>query len=634
MKLSIIIPCYNVEKYIDKCIESILNQKLNDYEIILVDDSSTDNTYKKIKEYETKYPFIKTIKNKKNSGAGFSRNQGLKIASGEYISFIDSDDYIDDNYYNILMEKILKNKLDMVICDIKIIYPDGKEEVVPSCNGKIDKFNIINTGLVASPCNKIFKKSLITKYDFPEGKINEDVAVIIPTIMASEKIGYVENVYYNYIQRKNSVQNESFSNKKFDIFYTVDLALKRIDNVPNDIKDAIVFNQIILLLIYVITKDNNFFKRISILNKYRKYAKKYNISKNKYYLEFLNNQGVYHKIYYKLLVFFNKIHFNILASLLISMYHFYQKHLVKYALNENTTYDMVIKSAIKQSKLKDNNLKLSVVVPNYNYSKFLYQRIYSILNQNEKIYELIILDDCSTDDSRKIIDKLSKDLKKYINLKVCYNETNSGTAFKQWEKGYNIATGNYVWIAEADDYANKKFLKNVLKPLKENDDIMISYCDTAFMEKNGKIFMKTIKPEIDIMQTKHWDKSYINDGLDEVKNYSFLNCTIANVSSVVFKKTDLEDEFKLSGDYRQAGDWLFYVNVMLKGKVAYSNKALNFYRVHGSNVTSLTKKQAHFDEIKRVHEYIDSKIKFNKHQKNEIKKRYEFLKKVWNIKIK
>ena len=236
----------------------------------------------------------------------------------------------------------------------------------------------------------------------------------------------------------------------------------------------------------------------------------------------------------------------------------------------------LIKLAIKQSKMKNNKKTISVVVPNYNYEQYLSERLYSILYQQVKIDEVIILDDCSKDNSRKLIDKIVKNLKKYINIRSVYNEENSGSAFKQWEKGFSLAKSDYVWIAEADDYCDKRTLKNMLKPILKNDDIVISYVDTAFMDKDGKIFLKTIKPEIDIMKTGHWNSNFINDGKDEFNNYTFLNCTIANVSSVLIKNGDYTELFKLSGKYKQAGDWLFYANLMHKGYVAFYNKPLIF----------------------------------------------------------
>ena len=162
-------------------------------------------------------------------------------------------------------------------------------------------------------------------------------------------------------------------------------------------------------------------------------------------------------------------------------------------------------------------------------------------------------------------------------------------------------------------------------------EVILSYSDTAFINADGNIFMKTIKNEIDIMKTGHFDNSFVNDGKEEIRNYAFLNCTIANVSSVVFKNNDYSDYFKMSGEFKQAGDWLFYINVMSNGKIAYSSKALNYYRLHGSNVTSTTKKQAHFDEIKRIHDYMRKNYKITKEHEKYIEERYLFLKKVWNL---
>ncbi len=172
--------------------------------------------------------------------------------------------------------------------------------------------------------------------------------------------------------------------------------------------------------------------------------------------------------------------------------------------------------AKKQSSKKDSQVKVSVVVPNYNYSKFLIRRLYSILSQTEKIYELIILDDKSTDDSRELIDKVYNSLKQYVNIKKVYNEENSGTPFKQWAKGMSLASGDYIWIAEADDYCDKHMLNSLVGKVKEDSEIYIAYVDTAFTDKNGNITLKSIKPEIDIMKTGHWDRDYVNNGLNEI----------------------------------------------------------------------------------------------------------------------
>lgn len=634
--ITVIVPCYNVEKYIDKCVQSLINQTYKNLEIILVDDCSTDNTWKIINKYSKNYENIKCIKNEKNRGAGYSRNIALKQAKNDYISFIDSDDYIEDNYYESMMKQLKLEKSDLIVCDIFVKYDsvDGTNQRSTACEGKIEKYNFIHNGLAASPCNKIFKKQDLLKYPFPEGIMNEDIATVLAIIINSKKISYNNEVYYNYVQRKSSVQNSSLSNSRLDIFKSLDILEKRVPINKKNIKywEAIIYNQIIMFLIYVIPKEQDKKKRKYFLKQFDLLSRKYNIRQNHLWWTFLSVQGKKHRIYYRLLLKFNCTGLYNLSNNLISFYHTYNNKIKKSVIKENITIQDLEKQAKIQKDLKENKYKISVVIPNYNYEKFMLQRLYSILYQTVKIDEIIILDDCSTDNSRKLIDEIVEKLKDYINIKKIYNETNSGSAFKQWEKGFNFAKGDYVWIAEADDYSEKNFLKTVIKPLKKYDDIKISYVDTAFIDKDGYVIMRSIKPEIDILKTGHWDKDFINNGIDEISDYAYLNCTIANVSSVLFKNDNYSSFFKESGKFKQAGDWLFYVNVISQGKIAYSNKPINYYRVHGNNVTSVTKKQAHFNEIVKIHDKISKIIKLNKKQKKNINERYKFLKKVWNIK--
>ena len=634
-KISVIIPCYNVEKYIEKCVDSILNQTYKNIEIILVDDCSTDNTWKMLNEISKNKNNITILKNKKNSGAGYSRNQALKIAKYDIISFVDSDDYLEENYYEEMLKKLKDNNANVVVCDIFVKYEnvEGTDIRSYACLNPKEKISYIDNGLAASPCNKLFYKKDLEKYPFPEGIMNEDIATVLPILIDSKKIVYTSNTYYNYIQRKSSVQNSGLNERRFDLFKSLDVLFERIENNEenNEYIKAIVHNQITMFFFYVIPKEKNKEKRKKYLKKFNELSKKYNIKNNNLYWNFLAAQGTKHRIYYKTLLSLNTNGFYWLSNSLISFYDWYSEKIKKPVIKDNLKIDDLVEEAKKQEKLKENNFKISVVIPNYNYEKFLIQRIYSILYQKEKIDELIILDDCSTDNSRKLIDKIEKELKKYINIRKVYNKENSGTAFKQWRKGFEEATGDYVWIAEADDYCENTFLKNIVSPIKKDNNIVLSYSDTAFIDKDGYIIMRTIKPEIDILKSKHWDSSFVREGIDEIKEFSYLNCTIANVSSVLFKKGDYKKFFEEAGKFRQAGDWLFYVYVMSTGKIAYYNRPLNYYRVHGNNVTSKTKKQKHFEEIQKIHNELEKMYGLNKEQKKNIENRYEFLKKVWYL---
>lgn len=634
-KISVIVPVYNVEKYLDKCLDSLVNQTYSNLEIIIVNDCSTDNSEIIINKYKDKNKNIIYVKNEVNSGLSFSRNTGLKKSTGEYIGYIDSDDYIPYNYYESLMKTMIQENADIVVCDINVVYEFNNTNNRCECgNNTNKKIDFVNNGLAASACNKLFSRKNIEKYKFEVGKVNEDIAVVIPTIIHAKKVAYDSNVFYNYIQRENSIQNSSVSEKRFDIFYGVEQTLERIKNCNNyeEYKDAIVYQQLIMLFIYVLPKEPSVLKRTKLLKKFNKLSKKYKIRLNKYLWNFLDNQGKKHRYYYKMLLKLNCNGLSFLSSLLVQTYILIKKYCSRTIIKENISINDLIILSKKQQNLKNNKFSVSAIIPNYNYERFLLQRLYSILYQKIKINEIIILDDCSTDNSRDLIDRIVKELKPYISIKKVYNSNNSGSAFKQWEKGLNIAKSDYVWIAEADDYCDKQMLKKLIKPLKRNNNIIISYCDTAFIDANGSVLLKSIVPEIDIMKTGHWNSSYINNGQEEFKNYSFLNCTLANVSSCIIKKGNYDKEFNLSGEYKQAGDWLFYVNIMHKGFIAYYNRPLNYYRVHGNNVSSVTKKQDHMNELIRIHNYYDKTYGLTSEQKKEIDKRYKFLRKVWKLK--
>lgn len=621
-KISVIVSVYNTEKYLEKCLDSVINQTYQNLEIILVDDCSKDKSLKIMEKYANKDKRIVIIKNEQNLGLANSRNKALDVATGDYVGFIDSDDYIYEDYYQILASHMKES--DVVVCDINLVYEKGNNLV--KCGTKNNQvINIINNGLAASACNKLFKKELFANIRYPKAIINEDVAVILPILANAKNVKYTDEVYYNYMQRESSIQNSSIDRKRFDIFKTVSLAFKKIKK--KEYKEVIIFNQIILLLLFVLPKEEKKIKRYKLLKEYSKLAKQYDITNNKYLLEFISLQGFKHQLYYKALVKSTACGFIIFANFLISFYQFYRDHFTKEVIKENITEEDLEELA-KRNESKKSKFKISVVIPNYNYSKFLFQRMYSILNQTCKIYEIILLDDCSSDDSAKKVKNLEKIISPYITMKTIFNEKNSGSAFKQWEKGFKEATGDYVWIAEADDYCDKKLLATLQKGLTK--DIVISYADTAFIDVDGKVFIGSIVKEIDIQKSGHYNKSFVNEGLKELEDYAFLNTTIANVSSCIIRNGDYAF-FKEASKYKQVGDWFIYANLMFYGSVKYTYKQLNYYRVHGNNVTSVTKKEQHLKEIQSMHEYLDKKMKFNNYQKKLITERYRFLRNVWDL---
>jgi len=635
-KISVIVAVYNTEKYLDRCIESLLNQTYKNMELVIVEDCSTDSSRKLLKKYKGNKN-IKVFYNRENRGLSYSRNYGLKKSTGDFIGYIDSDDYVEPDYYEKLMSSIKDNKSDIAICDIKLV--DEQTNKIQRCKcyaNDFDVYSVVNNGFAASACNKLFKRKNIEKYPFAEGKVNEDIAVVIPTVIQAKKISYADTCYF-YVQRGGSIQNSKFSDKRFDIFDGVKTTLERIKNEQDYefYKNAIVYNQLILLLMFAIPKERNFIKRYKFLKKFNELSKDYKITKNTNYLEYLENSKRINRIYYKNLVSLNEKKIILLDNVWISFYKTlrFLKHKKNKKLIPKIDIQCIEKAAKKQKKLAEQGIKISVVVPNYNYSNYLYQRVYSILNQNYKIHELIILDDASKDNSLFYIKQIEQKISGFVNVKVVVNDINSGNAFSQWQKGINLATGDYVWVAEADDYAKKNFLNEVVSPLKKNNNIVISYADTGFIDSNGYITKNSLVDQIDILKTNHWNASYVNKGISEINCYSYLNCTIPNVSGTIIKKGNYDEIFESAKKFHQSGDWFTYLNILNLGDISYINKTLNYYRVHGNNISQTFDKKAHILEIQRIYKFVKEKYGIDDEQQIQMYNRIKFLCKVWSVKL-
>ena len=633
-KISVIVAVYNTEKYLDRCIESLLNQTYKNMELVIVEDCSTDSSRKLLKKYKENKN-IKVFYNRENRGLSYSRNYGLKKSTGDFIGYIDSDDYVEPDYYEKLMSSIKDNKSDIAICDIKLV--DEQTNKIQRCKcyaNDFDVYSVVNNGFAASACNKLFKRKNIEKYPFAEGKVNEDIAVVIPTVIQAKKISYADTCYF-YVQRGGSIQNSKFSDKRFDIFDGVKTTLERIKNEQDYefYKNAIVYNQLILLLMFAIPKEKNFIKRYKFLKKFNELSKDYKITKNTNYLEYLENSKRINQIYYKNLVNLNEKKMILLDNVWISFYKTlrFLKHKKNKKLIPKIDIQCIEKAAKKQKKLAEQGIKISVVVPNYNYSNYLYQRVYSILNQNYKIHELIILDDASKDNSLFYIKQIEQKISGFVNVKVVVNDINSGNAFSQWQKGINLATGDYVWVAEADDYAKKNFLNEVVSPLKKNNNIVISYADTGFIDSNGYITKNSLVDQIDILKTNHWNASYVNKGISEINCYSYLNCTIPNVSGTIIKKGNYDEIFESAKKFHQSGEWFTYLNILNLGDISFINKTLNYYRVHGNNISQTFDKKAHILEIQRIYKFVKEKYGIDDEQQIQMYNRIKFLCKVWSV---
>ena len=219
---------------------------------------------------------------------------------------------------------------------------------------------------------------------------------------------------------------------------------------------------------------------------------------------------------------------------------------------------------------------VSVIIPNYCHSRYLDERLTSVLNQTYPYFEIIILDDCSPDDgaSRAVIEKY-RDNPRVSH--IVYNEVNSGSPFRQWQKGFSLAKGDYIWIAESDDNCDCRLLEVLTKPLMDNSRCVLSFCRSTTIDSEGN-------------KTGIYNSQKDKDAAININGRSFISkemktCFVCNASSAIFRKDVLSEIKQDYIDYKACGDWLFWIYIMEHGDVSYTPLLLNYYRLHNTNTT-------------------------------------------------
>lgn len=227
---------------------------------------------------------------------------------------------------------------------------------------------------------------------------------------------------------------------------------------------------------------------------------------------------------------------------------------------------------------------VSIIIPNYNHAPYLKRRIDSVLAQTYEDYELIILDDKSTDNSCEVIDNYKNNPKV---SKIIYNEENSGSTFKQWNKGISLAKGEYIWIAESDDIADPTLLETLFTGIKETD-ATIAYCDLYKIDSKDNNTGNWRYRYQDNFDTSLFHSDFSMIGEEYINNYLSFENTIPNASGVLFSKDAYLAIGGADEDIRYCADWLLWLKLLTKGKVFYTNQKLNYFRRHeGSVITSL-----------------------------------------------
>ena len=251
---------------------------------------------------------------------------------------------------------------------------------------------------------------------------------------------------------------------------------------------------------------------------------------------------------------------------------------------------------------------VSVIIPNYNHSLYLKERIDSVLNQDYSNLEVILLDDCSSDNSVDIIESYRDNPKV---SQICINTQNSGSTFKQWEKGINLTRGEYIWIAESDDSADLHLLSTLMNALIENSSSVLGFCNSVYIDANGKVIQQSVDVDdvFDALYTVH-------DGVDFIRTKMLYNNRIYNASAVVFKRNAWKKVDKQYMNYQLCGDWYFWLSVLIQGDVLWLHKAYNKFRKHEQKVTpKALKNGVNYEELHFIVKYLNSVIRLNFYRK-------------------
>ena len=261
-------------------------------------------------------------------------------------------------------------------------------------------------------------------------------------------------------------------------------------------------------------------------------------------------------------------------------------------------------------RLKPGIASVSAVVPNHNYSAYIGDRLRSIFDQTHPMREVIVLDDASTDDSLEAIRRACDSAQRIVDLRV--NARNSGSPFVQWRRGAELARGDYVWIAEADDLASPELVEQVVARM-DAAGSALGFCDSRQIDEDGRPLGDSYSGYLDDIEPGAFDVPFDMEGREFLTRYLSIKNVILNVSAVVFRREDLLAALREVGDelqsFRVAGDWRLYSELCARGGgVSYLPDPMNSHRRHRSSVTHALKIETHLAEIAKMHALVADRV--------------------------
>ena len=261
--------------------------------------------------------------------------------------------------------------------------------------------------------------------------------------------------------------------------------------------------------------------------------------------------------------------------------------------------------------------KITAIIPNYNYANFLPERVESIVNQTFPVYELLILDDCSKDNSAEVAEKLIRKYKNHFRGGIQYlpNEQNAGV-FRQWYKGVSLAKGDLIWIAEADDKCRETMQSKLVHAFRD-PLVKIAYAQSALIDGDGEIYPETFLQHTLHVSKYKWTQDYIWDARTETETDLAVKNTIPNASGALIRKTAFSQIPEDLFSYKVIGDWFAYLHMIQDGKVAFCAEPLNLYRRHPGSVVSKNPDRL-LEELKTLYAVICEKFEVSNYTRSQM----------------
>ena len=544
--ISVIIPVYNVEDYLHVCLNSILKQTYHDFEVICIDDASTDSSAEILEYFANKDSRIKILKNNYNKGSGVSRNNGLEVATGDYISFLDADDWLSPNAFEVLIKKLKKDHSELSLFKNILYYDDNHEFRMESyydmefMNGfeskvfnheDLDKSFLFNMPVESN--NAIYLKSFLDNNNIRfsnENFINGDCLFFYKVLTSAKKVSFVNSYLYN--RRKKS---DTLMSPNYDLFECI---------------------RFIYPLISFFLSNKNLF------NYYKKEILNY------IFIDVLLDK--YHQLNDKFKEkLFDEI--QLIYRSFIKDYGLYKD------IKETIDKDILLLFRVDDivNELINYIPKISVVIPFYNVENYLNQSLNSVINQKFRDIEIICINNNSTDNSLNILESYAQ---KDNRIKVINNQKNYGIAYSR-NIGLKNATGDYVLFIDSDDFLVKDCLQELYLNAISNNSDLVQFKFNKYDEIDDT-FVKSGVPLDSLFGEIDYDNFTFT--YKDMKNH-VMNTFIA-VWSKLFKKEFLDKSNLYFQENLAYEDILFQIKSFLYAdSISFLPKCIYNYRTSNPN---------------------------------------------------